>query len=106
MELKEFRKLTGNDIFYMSKILSKMDLKIDLTEGMTQEQLGADLVMKILNNLHLAKDDVNNFLGGLIGMKGKDFGELPLDEYFGYIEKFKDTEGIGDFLKRAGKLMK
>lgn len=106
MELKEFRELKGNDVFFMSRILSKMDLKLDVTEHSTQEQVGADLILQILSNLHMAREDVNTFLGGLIGMDGKDFGELPLETYMAYIEQFKNAEGIANFLTRAGKLMK
>lgn len=104
--MKEFRELKGNDIFKVSRILSKMDIKIEITEGMTQEQAGAELVLKIFSNLHLAQKEVNEFLGSLTGMTGKEVGELPLSEYLDYIEAFKNIDGIKDFLERASKLTK
>lgn len=103
--MKEFRELKGNDIFKVSRILSKMDIKIEITEGMTQEQAGAELVLKIFSNLHLAQK-VNEFLGSLTGVTGKEIGELPLSEYLDYIEQFKNIKGIKDFLERASKLTK
>lgn len=95
--MKEFRELKGNDIFKVSRILSKMDIKIEITEGMTQEQAGAELVLKIFSNLHLAQKEVNEFLGSLTGVTGKEIGELPLSEYLDYIEQFKNIKGIKDF---------
>ena len=41
-----------------------------------------------------------------IGISGKAFGELPLSEYLAYLQKFKEIEGLGDFLEHARKLTK
>lgn len=102
--MKEFRPLVGNDIFKLSRILKKMEIKFDVKEGMTQEQLGAELIMKAFENLHLAQKEVNEFMGSLIGIDGKAFGELPISEYFEYLEKFKDIKNIKSFFTQAEKL--
>lgn len=102
----EFRKLKGNDIFTVSRILAKMDLKVEVTENMSQEQYGADLIMKVLSNLHLAQKEVNDFLGSMVGITGKEVGDLPLEEYFELIEEFKNIEGLPLFLSQAKKLTK
>ncbi|KNY24847.1 hypothetical protein [Pseudobacteroides cellulosolvens] len=101
----EIRQLKTNDLFKMSKILKKMGLKLD-TKGKSQEQLGAELVMSAIENIHLAQDEVNEFLGDLVGMTGPEFGELPIDNSFEIIQKFKSIPGIANFFKKAGQLMK
>ena len=106
MELKEFRPLKGNDVFAVSRILKKMDLSIEVKEGDTQEQVGARLILSVFENLHEAQKEVNDFLGSMIGISGKAFGELPLSEYLAYLQKFKEIEGLADFLEHARKLTK
>lgn len=97
------RSLKTNDVFKMSRILKKMDLKPN-TEGKTQEQLGAELILSALENLHLAQDEVNDFLGDLIGITGPEFGELPIEESFKIISEFKNIPGLEGFFKQAGLL--
>lgn len=83
-----------------------MDLKVEVTEKMTQEQFGADLILKLFPNLHLAQKEVNDFLGSLTGKSGEEIGELPIDEYLKLLEEFKNIEGLSRFLSQAEKLTK
>ena len=106
MELKDFRELKGNDVFTASRIIKKMNLEIEVKAGDTQEQVGARLVLSVFENLHLAQKEVNDFLGSMIGISGKTFGELPLSEYLAYLQKFKEIEGLANFLEQARKLTK
>ncbi len=99
------RELKTKDIFAMSKILKKMDLKLD-TEGKTQNQLGADMLLMIGENLHLAEKEVNDFMGSLTGMTGKEFSELSISESLKHLQEFNDMPGIANFLKLAGQLKK
>lgn len=99
------RELKTNDVFRMSRILKKMDLKSDLdVVGKTQEQVGAEFILSIGQNLHKAQKEVNAFMGDLIGMTGEEFGELTISETLKYFEEFKSMPGINDFFKLAGQL--
>lgn len=103
------RKLKTKDIFKMSKILKKLDLKlsdVNIAEDSTQTQAGIALVQKALENLHRAEDEVNDFLGDLVGLSGEEFGELDFEEVFEIINLFKTQKGIADFLDKAGQLTK
>lgn len=106
MELKEFRSLKGNDVFTVSRIIKKMNLSIEVKEGDSQEQVGARFILSVFENLHEAQKEVNDFLGSMIGISGKTFGELPLSEYLAYLQKFKEIEGLADFLEHARKQTK
>lgn len=99
------RELKTSDIFKMSKILKKIDVKIEV-EGKTQTQVGAELIMKIGENLCLAEQEVNEFMGSLLGIPAKEFADLPLTKTFEYFEEFKNMPGLANFFKLAGQLKK
>jgi len=106
------RTLKTSDIFKMSKILKKMNLKKEINivnedgETKTQSQVGVELVITAFENIHLAEDEVNEFLAELVGMKKEEFAELEIEKAFKIIEEFKSMPGIKNFLKRANQLTK
>ena len=99
------RELKTKDVFKMSKILKKMNLKLD-TEGKTQQQLGAELVLLITENLFMAEKEINDFMGDLVGVTGEEFAELPIMQTIKHFEEFKNIPGIDNFFKLAGQLNK
>ena len=107
----KLRKLNGNDIFKMSKILKKIEFNPDLsnikeqdTESM-QISVGINMLKNILENLYLAQDEVNDFLGGLIGCTGEEFGEKDLDEVGEVLVEFKEMVKDSSFFTHVLKLM-
>lgn len=99
------RELVTKDLFAMSRIFSKMELKID-AEGKSQTQYGADLVMSVLGNLHKAEDEVLEFIGDLKGLSAKEMAKLPLPDLALSIKELITKPGIMDFFKAAGSLTK
>lgn len=99
------RKLIMSDVYKMSKILSKLDLKLDVKDK-DQQEVGADFILKLGSNLHKAEAEVNEFMGGLIGLSAEDFGNLEFAESAKHLEDFKNLKGVKDFLKLAAKSMK
>lgn len=97
----KMRELKTSDIFKMSKILKKLDVKLQFDKDVTQQQAGAQMLQKVAENLHLAEEEVNGFLGELVNVSGKDFGNLPIKDAIKIISLFKDQEGIGSFLQAA-----
>ena len=57
------RQLQTNDIFSMSRILKKLDLKFEDSE--TDEELVLDLIKKAAENAYMAQTEINNFLGSI-----------------------------------------
>jgi len=101
------RDLTMQDVYTMSKILKKMQLKSDVViEGKTQEQAGFELIITVFENLHLAEKEVNGFLASLVGITPEEYLKLPFEEGLKYLEEFKNKPGISSFFKSAGRLMK
>lgn len=99
----KMRPLETDDIYTMSKIISKLGIKLELQGAVTQQQVGAQLIMKAISNLHLAKTEVNEFLAGLVDIDPKKFGKLPIKDTLKIISLFKDQEGVADFLEQAAK---
>jgi hypothetical protein len=112
------RSLKTGDIFKMSKIIKKLGLKVETTykevneEGKevvktkTQEQIGTEVLMSVAENLHLAEEEVSDFLGGLAGLSGRQFSELPIDLTVQIMKQFKTLPGVSSFLQQAGQLTK
>ena len=97
------RKLKGADVFKMSRILKKMNLKLEVGDTTTQMEMGVQFIQRILENMHLAESEICEFLSELVGTTPEELSELPLDEFLQVVELFKQQEGLVDFLKRAGR---
>lgn len=100
------RDLIMQDVYKMSKILKKMGLKPQINDGESVEQVGLGILLLVFENLHMAQDEVNDFMGSLVGITGDEFGKLPFDEGSKHLEEFKNKPGIVNFFKSARRLMK
>jgi hypothetical protein len=96
------RGLKTSDIFKMSKILKKMNLKVNVGEK-SNRQVGADFIITVFENIHLAENEVNEFLADMSGMKPEEFSELPLEKTLEIIKEFKQIPGLLNFLKQANQ---
>ena len=97
------RGLKTSDIFKMSKILKQMGLKVDAGEGKTQQQVGAELILSVFENIHLAENEVSEFLAELSGMKAEEFAELPIEKTMEIMTEFKQIPGLASFFKSASR---
>ncbi|MBS4191189.1 hypothetical protein KHA94_13450 [Bacillus sp. FJAT-49705] len=103
MQKFKMRPLKTSDIFKMSKILKKMNLKIEIGKEISQIQLGIEFVQRILENVHLAEEEVSAFLAELVGLEAKEFKELEIEDTLEIFKLFKEQKGLANFLKLAGK---
>ncbi|OEH86254.1 hypothetical protein BHU72_12020 [Desulfuribacillus stibiiarsenatis] len=112
----KIRNLKNSDVFKMSKILKAMNLKLDAKQFMEkfsekdiaekQMQFGLEMIKTALENLHLAENEVNEFLGGLIGITGEEFAELDIEVGMQVTAQFKELKGIKAFFQLVSKSMK
>lgn len=96
------RPLRTSDIFLMSKIFKKMGIKIE-TKDKSQEQIGAEILLAVAENFHLAQDEVNELLGNMVGLTAEQFNALPITEVLRIIKEFKSLPGISSFLQQLGQ---
>jgi hypothetical protein len=88
----------------MSKILKKMGLKKELNiKDKSQEEVGAELIITVFENLYLAEKEVNEFLADVSGMSLDEFENLEIEKVMEIISEFKNTSGISSFLKSASQ---
>lgn len=103
MNKHKMRNLKTGDIYKMSAILKKMNIKFEVEKGISQEQMGLQMIQKVVESLHLAQTEVNAFLAELVDITPEEFNELPISETIDIINQFKNQKDIGAFLKLAGK---
>jgi hypothetical protein len=96
------RNLKTSDIFKMSKILKIMDIKIDV-ENKTQQQLGAEVILNIFENIHLAEDEVSEFIAEIAGITVEQFKDLDIDKTLEIFNEFKQMPGIVNFFRSASR---
>lgn len=111
------RELKNKDLFKLSKILKKIKIKIEVeTEEMvngkaekvvkSQSQLGAEMILAMLENISLAEREVNDFMAGLLGITENEFAEMPISETMKHFNELKEMDGFVDFFKFASQLTK
>lgn len=97
------RALIFDDVYKMSKILGKIDVKLDPTAE-SVAQLGIGAILEVGGSLHLAQKEVDSFLGSMVGITGEEFNQLPFTKVMEYVEAFKKLDGVDAFFKSARKL--
>lgn len=114
----KMRKLTGQDLFPMLKILSKVKVKDmvldflkkrdklskskELTEEETKEigmEVFADIIDTAMCNLDLAKDEINRLLAILCNVTIDEIQGLGMIEYTTLVMEFFSKEELSDFFK-------
>lgn len=110
MHTIKIRELKTSDIFKVSKILKRMNLKVNEiasendTGKKSSTQVGIQIILTALENLHLAEKEVNEFLADLAGISSVEFAELPLQKTLEIIKEVKNISGITNFLRSADQL--
>ena len=97
------RELLTKDLGKASKIIKKMGIKL---EGATQEEVGANFMLGIMQNYHLAENEVADLMADLIGdgMTAEKFLTLPLDEAIKHFEELKELKSIKPFFSMLKKV--
>lgn len=114
----EMRELNSSDIFKMTAIIGKLDIKDDLISvfrgesGASEDiegrgmEIMAGLVQSMMVNLPKIEKDLNSFLADLTGLKLKDIQALSMTEYVQLLIQFSKKEELLDFFKSLSSLMK
>lgn len=75
----------------------------DLIEERGKDNI-AILLRKLLANIQIVKPEVNEFLGSMCGISGKDAGELSLPKYVSLIMKIFNSPEIMEVFSLAAQL--
>lgn len=112
----ELRELKGSDLFKVSGIIGKLDIKDELLgafQGATSEDVEtrgmeviAGLAQSIMVRLPEIEKDLNTFLAELAGVKLKTVQDLPLNDYMALLSAFLKKEELKSFLASVTSFMK
>lgn len=99
----EIRKIKGKDIIKISRIIKK--LNIELSNVKTDKKdagiTGLSFAKMLLENFHLAGDEINDLLADLTGKTKKEIEELEISEYTKIFQQIFSENDILSFFKRG-----
>ena len=94
------RKLETDDMFLLSEIADKMDIKIDAA-GKSQEEIGADLMLFLVKKSHKAKDEIKQLVATLTEKTAEEVGKMSPKQLVTSIKEILKQDGVLDFFKSA-----
>lgn len=110
------RDLKTSDLFVLSRILKKMNIKDEIKSlaknvtGATPEEKKAaqqdmeiDLAMLFVENIGNAEQEIYKFLGDLSGNKAKEIADQSPADTINMIKELFSQEGFENFLSLASK---
>ncbi|OLS34455.1 hypothetical protein BTR22_18665 [Alkalihalophilus pseudofirmus] len=100
------RNLGFSDVFKVARILKKLDVKMDIQPGMTQEQLGGQMMLRAAENLGNAEAEVTDFVASMKGISKEDAEKMSFGDLVDFLEEFKKLPDIQRFFSSVSKLMK
>ena len=72
-------KLKTKHIIMLSRLVSKMELFIDF-KGKTQEEIGGDITLDIIRNIHKADAELYEILGDILGYNPEKVADMEIKE--------------------------
>jgi hypothetical protein len=99
------RELKFTDVFTVSRILKKMNIRAEFQAAMSAQQVGIVLMQQVMESLGEAEKEVTAFLADMKGIKESEIKKLTLDETFDLIEEFRSQPQLTSFFARVSKLM-
>ena len=110
------RNLRTSDLFSLSKIIKKMNIKEDIkalvkniTNLNTEERknvekaMQIDLVMLFVENISTAEKEVYKLFADISSKSPKEIEEMGVSEFIELVQDLFNQEDIGDFLSMALK---
>ena len=92
--------LKTKHIIMLSKLVSKMNVKLDFKETDAMK-LGTDIVMDILENIHLAETEVYELIGSLSGLTTQAVAESPIEEIYDVLSEV--VKQVKNFIRKPVK---
>lgn len=81
----------------------------NIDESVEVQLRGVDLVgqifEKVVQNIALIQNELNEFLGSLLGKSGAEVGQIPLGDYFFVLKEVFQSDDIKTVFKSASSLL-
>ena len=102
------RKLKFQDVGKASKIIRKLNLRVDKEMSNTDaETMGASLMLKLAENFSNVSEEVAEFMTGLLedeGITKEDYMNRDLSDVIEDFQRLKEDEGFAAFFSTVEKL--
>lgn len=102
------RDLKTSDLFKLSGIIRKMNIKNELqsikADSNDEVQYGIQFIIVLIENMDKAEDELSAFFGDLIGISAQQFKEMNLDQLSEFINELKQVKGLGSFFSSLFKM--
>lgn len=108
------RKLNFADVFAVSRILDKMELRKEIAqymEGLQNsrrseqsldvEQVGRDILLLLAQKLHKAEDEVCEFLASVAGLTAAEIKQASFNEITAILKELAEKDDLLAFFKQA-----
>jgi len=110
------RSLETRDLFSLSRILKKMNIKDEIrglaknVSGMAKEDkkkaeqtMQVDIMMLFVENIGSAEKEIYKLLGDLTDKKVTEIENMKMTEFMDLFKELMEQEGVGSFLSTALK---
>lgn len=110
------RNLKTSDIFGLSRILKKMNIKEDIKKlarnvtGTTPEEkkkaeqnMEIDLVMLFVENISSAEKEIYKFFADLTGKNAADIENMELSKFIDLVKELFNQDGFENFLSAVSR---
>jgi hypothetical protein len=103
------RKLKFQDVGKASKIIKKLNLRVDkeMAANTDAETMGASLMLKLAENFSNVAEEVAEFMTGLLedeGMTKDEYLNRDLSDVIEDFQRLKEDEGFAAFFTTVEKL--
>jgi len=92
------RKLETDDMFLLSEIADKMDVKIDV-KGKSQEEAGTELIFFLVKKAYKAKDEIKQLVATLTEKTPEEVSKMSPKELITSVKEILKQDGVLDFFK-------
>jgi len=92
------RKLETDDMFLLSEISDKMDIKLDV-KGKTQEEAGTELILFLVKKAYKAKDEIKQLVATLTEKTPEEVSRMSPKQLVTSIKEILKQDGVLDFFK-------
>lgn len=100
------RALGWKDVFTVSRILKKMQVRFEYQEGMTMEQMGTRFFQAFIENVGDAEKEVTAFFADLKGVKPSVIEKYTMKETMDVMKEFKEQPDLQSFFTSVSSSMK
>ncbi|PSL42125.1 hypothetical protein B0H99_101373 [Planomicrobium soli] len=99
------RELSWKDVFAVSRILKKMQIRFEYKEGMTMEQMGTAFFQAFIENIGEAETEVTKFFADLKGVKPAVIEKYTMKETLELIKELKEMPDLQSFFSLVSESM-